>query len=373
MTIATGLLLFFGRSLRLRQRLVVREALGHFSLRDAVTLVKRIVLFTLVLESVGTLALYLAFLRYPEIDALTALYYGLFHSVSAFCNAGFDVLGAQFGHFSSLTRFCTDPLLVGLIAILILLGGIGFVVLDDLVTYRRWRQLSFHSRLTLTVTGFLLVIGTLVLGVVESHNPPTLGRLSGGTKWFNAFFHALTPRTAGFSTLKVGDLEAASLFVTIVLMAIGASPGGTGGGFKTTTLAVVLAAIWATIRGYEDATVFHRTISKGVVYRALTVMVLAWIMITLTACLLSLTEVHILQAAPQWHSPFLDLFFEATSAFGTVGLSTGLTPMLSPAGRILLILTMFIGRIGPITLATALVQREYRPLIHYPEERVFIG
>ncbi len=257
------------------------------------------------------------------------------------------------------------------IPILIILGGLGFVVLTDVFRWaqdrlrRQRHELAVQTKMVLVVTGVLLLLGTLFVLGWEHDNPETLGPLSPGGKVLAAFFQGTVPRTAGFNSVPIGSLREATLFFMMMLMFVGASPGGTGGGVKTTTFGVVALAVWSTIRGRSDVELFGRRLRRQVVDRSLAIVASALFLITTVVLILAGTE----------RAPLLSIMFETFSAFGTVGLSMGLTPQLSPAGKLIIAATMFAGRVGPLTLAVALARiqgRADRPF-RYPEERIMVG
>lgn len=358
MTLATLIFLFLGKRISLRERLVMQQALNVFTIEGVVRLTRYVILVSLAVEGVGALFLSLRFI--PQMGWGRGLWMSVFHSVSAFCNAGIDIIGG----FRSLTSYVGDPLVSLTIAGLIIVGGIGFTVISDVYRHRSFAKLSFHTKLALTVTGLLLAIGTVVIYLLERTNPDTLGGLPWGSRLLASFFQAVTPRTAGFNTLDIGRMTPASQVFTIILMFIGASPSSTGGGIKTTTFAVLFLAVLAVSRGGEEVTAFKRRLSTGVVYRALALTSISMAVIILVSAALTITEPG---------RSFLALVYETTSAFGTVGLSTGITPGLSSVGKILIILTMFTGRVGPLTLASALGEQALRPTYRYPEDQVMIG
>lgn len=357
MTMSTFFALLIGKRITLRERLVVQEALGQLTLAGVVRLVRLVLLATAMCEGLGMLLLFLQWVgRYPAPRALAL---AAFHSVSAFNNAGFDLFSV------SLQPFVEDAGVVLVVAGLIVLGGLGFVVLAEMWSFRRgqWRP-SLHTYLVLRVTGLLIAFAMLFILLVEWSNPLTLGPLSLKGKLLAALFQSVTPRTAGFSVVPVGGLRVATLVLTIVLMFVGASPGGTGGGIKTTTFASQVLAVWATVRGYPEITVHERRLPGEVVQRALAITFISLTLVMGVSMALSLTE----------GGEYLPLLFETTSAFGTVGLSAGVTPGLSPAGRLLIVFTMFAGRVGPLTLAIALAKRGRPPApLHFLEEKVAVG
>lgn len=357
MTMSTFFALLLGKRITLRERLVVQEALGQLTLAGVVRLVRLVLLATVICEGLGTLLLFVQWAgRYPAPRALAL---AAFHSVSAFNNAGFDLFSV------SLQPFVEDAGVVLVIAALIVLGGLGFVVLAELCSFRRghWRP-SLHTFVVLRVTGLLIVGGMLFILAVEWNNPLTLGPLSLKGKLLAALFQSITPRTAGFNVVPMAGLRVATLVLTVVLMFIGASPGGTGGGIKTTTFASLVLAVWAAVRGDAEITVHERRLPWSVVQKALAITFISLTLVIGVSMVLSLTE----------GGEYLPLLFETTSAFGTVGLSMGVTPDLSVVGRVLIICTMFTGRVGPLTLAMALARRARGPAhVHFVEERVAVG
>ena len=347
------LALLLGWRIGLRERIILTEAHGLYQVGGVVRFTRRIVGLALAVEAVGALLLTLRFAA--EMPLGRAAYLGVFHSVSAFNNAGFDLMGG----FRSLTAYAADPVVSLVVAALIVAGGLGFVVLFDLLG----RRLSFHSKAVLLTTAVLLGGGTLAILALEYANPRTLGALSWQGRLLAAVFQAVTPRTAGFSTVDVGALTQPTLMLLVALMFIGASPGGTGGGIKTTTFLVPLAVILSTIRGSPDPVLFRRRLPAFVINKAVTLALLGLAFVFTMAVVLTRVE----------GADLLPSLFEVTSAFGTVGLSTGLTPHLSPVGRGIIMVTMFTGRVGLLTLAFGLTRRERPVRIRYPEQRLYVG
>ncbi len=354
MTMATLFGLMIGRRLGLRERMVVQEALKHSTLGGIRVLLRYVIILTLSIEGLGALFLYL---RWRGAGIAHPGYCAIFHAISGFCNAGFSLFK------DSLVGYRSDPAINITMLLLIILGGLGFIVLTDLRRYRPGREetLSLHTKVVLTTTFFLIVLSIPLIFLLERNN--TLSTLPQGGKILGAAFQSITPRTAGFNTLEIGSMREGSLFLLMLLMFIGASPGSTGGGIKTSTFGVFLVTILAFFRGKKEITFFKRTISHKVTREILTVITLALGLVILATFLLLITE----------GKEFIKVLFEVFSAFGTVGLSTGITDMLSKLGRIIITVTMFAGRIGPLTIAVAMGQREYAPLYKYPEERVMIG
>lgn len=358
MTFATLLFLLLGKKISLKERLLLKEAFNNISMAGLVKLVKRILLFTALIELIGGLILSIRFSFDMPIGK--AIYFGFFHSISNFNNAGFDLMGG----FQGLTAYVADPFVVLTICALITIGGLGFIVMNELYEYRETKRLSVHSKIVLSATVILTVGSTLLIFLFEYTNSKTIGDLTGMGKILGSFYQAVTPRTAGSNTLPIGDLTHSTLFLTILLMFIGAGSGSTAGGIKITTFAVLAATLWAQIRGKEDVVLFRRRIVIETILKALTVAMCGMVIVVFVTIFLSITE--------QKHS-FMMYLFEATSAFGTVGLSMGLTPELTPAGRILIILTMFAGRLGPLTIAFAITKRRKPEAFHHPKGNIMIG
>lgn len=357
MTMASSIFLVLGRKITLRERLVMQETLNQFSLSGLAELTKIIVVMSFAIEAVGAFLLSLRFV--PQFGFWEGIYKGIFHAVSAYCNAGFDIMG----NYQSLTAYAGDYWVSGIIMALYILGGIGFVVLLEVYEERRFRKLSLHAKFVLLITLFLLAVATLFILGMEAGNPLTLGALEGGQKVLAAFFTAATPRTAGFNTVPTDMLTMSSKFFIIGLMFIGASPASTGGGIKTTTMGILFWTALSVIRGDEDVTLLKRNIPLKIIKKSLAVVLFSLLLVFAVTLVLTATE----------GAAFLDVFFESVSAFGTVGLSLGLTPELSPVGRIILSLTMFAGRIGPLTMVLVLTKRMGKSMLKYPDENIMIG
>lgn len=354
MAVATLLAMLLGRRIGLRERLALQESHNLYTLGGIVRFTRTMLRLTLAIEGAGTLLLAVRWI--PQFGPGRGLYYAVFHSVSAFNNAGFDLMG----NFRSLTAFAGDPAVNLIVAALVILGGLGFTVLVDLGKPRRF---TLHARVVLATTGVLIGLATLLVFTLEAGNPATLGALGLPQKLLAAFFQSVTPRTAGFNTVNIAGMYEPTLMLLIVLMFIGASPGGTGGGIKTTTFVVPLTVIKAMLRGRQDAEVFHRRLDPVVVYKAVTIALVGVAFVITMSALLSVTE----------RVPFIQAAFETTSAFGTVGLSTGITPSLGPWGRIIVMCTIFTGRVGLLTMAFALTRRQQPANYRYPEDRILVG
>lgn len=358
MTMATSLAMALGKKISLRNRLIMQESLNQFSISGVLRLTRYVVFSTLFIEGIG--AVILSFRFVPDYGWIRGIFFGIFHSISAFCNAGFDLIG----NFSSFTGYVSDPLVNVIIPILVILGGLGFFVYADLMSFRGVKKLSLHTKLVLLTTLFLLVGSFVLFFVFEVNNPATLGQNDLGKVVAGSFFQSMTPRTAGFNTLDIAQLTKPSKVLTLLLMFIGGSPGSTAGGIKTTTFALMILYLISTIQGKQDVEFAHRRINKNVFAKALTIFLLAVFFLGIMILLLTIFEHE--------HS-FEEIVFEAVSAFGTVGLSEGITPFLSSPGKILIMILMFLGRLGPLTVVIAISNQTRKNLIRYPEERIIVG
>lgn len=358
MTVATFFAFLIRKKISLRERLLLQESLNQISMEGIVRLAKMILIFTAIIELAGGILLAIRFSF--DMPLGKAIYYGMFHSVSNFNNAGFDLMG----EFSSLTRYVEDPLVNLVVCALITLGGIGFIVMSEVYEYRHTRRLSLHTKLVLSTSAILVAAGTVLIFLLEYNNPKTLEPLSGVGKFLASLYQSVTPRTAGSNTLNIGDLRHSTLFLIIFLMFVGASPGSTGGGIKTTTFATLLGAVISQVKGKEDVIFFRQRILPTMIYKSLTVTMIGLLVVVVVTMILTITE----QTAD-----FLMILFEVTSAFGTVGLSMGLTPHLTIIGKLIIALTMFAGRVGPLTIAFALAQRKQKEYYRYPKGKIMIG
>ncbi|ACQ54713.1 TrkH family potassium uptake protein [Clostridium botulinum] len=358
MSFATLLALLLGKKITLKERLVMQEALNTFNIQGLVKLAKYILLFTLSIQGGGALLLSTQFI--PRYGLAKGVYYSIFHSISAFCNAGFDL----FGNFSSLTTVYNNPVIVLVIAFLIIIGGLGFYVWHEIYHYKGHRKLSTHSKLVLWATFLLLVVGTILMFIFESRNPGTMANMTFGNKILSSFFAAVTPRTAGFNSISTSDMTMAGKFLTIILMFIGGASGSTAGGIKITTAGVLIMTVVCVVRGKQDTEINKKRISKEIVYRALAIAIISLTLVITVTMILSITEVKF---------PFEYYLYEATSAFATVGITLGLTTKLSTIGKIVILLTMYVGRVGPLTLAIAFARKLKNSSIKYPEEKILVG
>jgi trk system potassium uptake protein TrkH len=369
MTFSTVLIMLMTGRFSFMQRSVIQDTFTHSPDTRLPSLVLHVVIFTLVLEAAGAALLFLRFsgMYHPG----RALYFAVFHAISAYCNAGFCL----YSH--NLMDFSSDPLLSLTVALLIICGGIGFLVMLELKRVlfrshkaRRARRFSVHSKLVLTLTALLLIAGTLGFLTLEWNK--SMAGLSLPAKVLSAFFQSVTTRTAGFNTLHFGKMANVTLLFTILFMFIGAASGSTGGGIKVNTLGVLFALSRSRLRGEEATSIFRRTLTAETVGRAISVFVVAVIVIYAATMALTVSELGT-TIHEESRGLFLELLFEVVSAFGTVGLSVGITSQLSTLGKLILVVVMFVGRLGPLSIAVALSGREPRSKIQYAEENVMIG
>ncbi len=359
MTFSTFLAIALGRRMGMQGRVVMQDLLEEQNIETVKSTIVGILKMTFTVEAIGALVLTWAW--YTRGDGLQrALLLGVFHSISAFNNAGFALFS------DSLMRYRGDLLINLTVTTLIIFGGLGFTVISGLLEWRFWGKarvprLSCHSRLVLTTTGILLAGGTLMFFMAEYSK--SMADWSWTELLLSSYFQAVTSRTAGFNTIDTASLTDLSLFITIILMFIGASPTGTGGGVKTTTLALLVLSVRAILRKRDQVEAFYRTIPREMVHKALVIITFSFSLINLFTIALLFTD----------EARFLATMFEVVSAFGTVGLSMGLTPSLTAAGKVIIIIVMFIGRIGPLTMAVALGEQPDRARYAYPTERVMVG
>ncbi|MDE2840224.1 MAG: Trk family potassium uptake protein [Chloroflexota bacterium] len=357
MTSSILLFMLLGQRIRLRQQVLMREALNLSGIGGIVGITRNIAIWTILVEALGILALSLYFAQ--NNDPSRAFWLGLFHGISAFNNAGFDLMGS----FSSLTNFRREEFLLIVIGALVVLGSTGYVLFQDVGKSRRWVRFSLETKLILIVTGALWLIGGLAFFWRERTNPLTLAGEVWHVQLVDTFFHSIAARTAGFVTIPVGNMTEDTTFLTMVLMLIGGAPGSTAGGIKVTTFAVLVVTILAVMRGRMRTTILRRKIPQEVVFRSLAIISLAVLLLIAVSWLLADFEPF----------GFLPVLFEAASALGTVGMSYGITPQLHDASRLVLVIAMFIGRLGPLTLILLLAQKHYRDHLEYPSETVRVG
>ena len=357
MTLATLVANSMGYKFRLKESLVLQESLNQGGRAGIFDLIKQIIKYTFVIE--GFFAVVLAIHFYPEFG-VNAIGYGIFHSVSAFCNAGFDL----FGNYNSISLRNDDIFLVVCLGLLIILGGIGFTVISDFVNRRSWKKFSLHTKIVVVVNLVLIFVGTVLLFAMEAENPETIGNLNSVEKFFNSWFTSVSCRTAGFNSFDLSKTEQISQLTMIILMFIGASPLSTGGGIKSTTFFVIIMSMQAILRGKSEVVVFGRRITRQIRDQSFTIFTLGTIWVVTAGIILSVIdgETHEL----------LEVIFEAGSAFGTVGMGIGITLEWNVWGKLLLSLTMLVGRVGIMTFMLSLI-RQRETMIKYPSENVMIG
>ena len=364
-TIMSGLMISLHRRIGMRDRQLIQDAFNLNTLSGMVKFIKKVLLGTFMVEGVGALLYMTVFI--PQYG-LHGIWISLFNAVSAFCNAGMDILSEN-----SLCEYVHNPLVNTVTALLIIMGGIGYIVWWDVVRVCKnlkkqglkcFRTLTLHSKIALFITALLLLSGTAAFFVFEYDNPLTMGSYSLPEKIQAAFFQSVTTRTAGFATVPQQNLTNASAFISILLMFIGGSPVGTAGGIKTVTIAVLFVAAFATIKNKEDAVLFQRRISKQAINKAVAVVCTSFLILFASTVLLA----AITDAAA------LDIVYETVSATATVGLTRDLTPKLNMMGKIIIIITMYLGRVGPISLMVAFhTRKEDRHMIKNPTEEISVG
>lgn len=357
MTLATLAAYKLGYRFRLKESLTIQESLNQGGHAGVVELIRRMIKYTLIIEGFFAVVLMIHFA--PEFG-LKAVGYGIFHSVSAFCNAGFDL----FGNYDSLCKRNDDYFLMACIGLLIILGGIGFTVMSDVVNRRRWKKFSLHTKIVIVMNVALILIGTVLIFGVEYFNPDTVGNLSVPAQLANAAFTSVSCRTAGFNSFDLAAAEQITQLVMIILMFIGASPLSTGGGIKSTTFFIILMSMWTVFRGRNETIIFGRRIPRELRDQAFAIFTMGTIWVVTAGVLLSAIdgEVHELET----------VIFETVSGFGTVGMGIGITSNWDVWGKLVLTLTMLVGRVGIMTFMVSLItQKETR--IKYPPEDVMIG
>lgn len=365
MTFSTLFAILLGRKLTIKQDIVIQRTVGKTGTQSIKTLIKYILFITLGIEFIGALLLAVRWSYVKDWPVGKVITNAVFHAVSAFCNAGFSLFT---GSFQAYTK---DSFISFVMISLIVLGGIGFIVIMEFGKFferRKHRILSIQTKLALTISVILIAAGCVIFFTLENAN--LMAGLSFKDKLVNSLFQSVTARTAGFNTLDTRSFTVPTLTFFIFLMFIGASPGSTGGGIKTCTFGVLVATAISMLKNRDRVFIFNRTVPKDVIRKALVVVFLAIGWIFMATLLLSIIEY---QNLGYFDNYFLKILFEVTSAFGTVGLSTGVTPLLSPIGKFIIILTMFIGRVGPLTLALAVALQSGKISYKYPEEKIMIG
>lgn len=363
MAITTMFAIIIRKRINLKERLLIQESLNQGDLSGLVKLTRYILITTFTIEGIGALLLSTVFI--PQFGVTKGIWYSIFHAISAFCNAGFDLMGNVSGEFSSITYYSENILFIGTISLLIILGGLGFPVILDIIKSRKFNKLNIHSKVVIISSISLIFIGTVFILFLEYTNPNTLGELNVKGTLLGSIFQSITARTAGFNSIDLTLMRESTLFLMIMLMFVGASPASTGGGIKTTTIATLILSVRALILEKEDVEIYDRRLANGVVRKSLGIFMIGVCVVVLGTFIISITE-------PQF--TLLESGFEVVSAFATVGLSIGGSPTLSVPGKIFIILFMFMGRVGSLTIFMALMSRvKKKSLIRYPEGRIIVG
>jgi len=360
MTFATLLFRLMGRGFTMRDRMIMRESLNQDDLGGVVDLVMWVARSTFAVQLTGAALFSIRLI--PLYGVARGLFFSAFHAVSAFCNAGFDL----FGGGRSLTDFSSDALMNLTAIALVIVGGIGFGTVHDIINKKSFKRLRLNTKLVLVSYGALLLAGFIIVLAFEWSNPDTLGPLNPGQKLLAALFQSVTLRTAGFNTIDQAALRDSTKLVGGLLMLIGCAPASTGGGIKVTTFALIVLTVRMVARGESSIVVFRRKIDRTMIQRAVAIAFIALTVAFVDICALSLLQPG---------AAFLDLYYECVSAVGTVGISAIGTAKLCPLARLLIIITMYIGRIGPLTMALLFTKRQTRAreLLQYPEDRVMLG
>ena len=379
MTLIAIILILMGKKINLSDKIIIKESLNQESFKGLVKLVKKVCIYTFIIELIGACILSIRFI--PDLGIKKGIWFSIFHSVSAFCNAGFDLLGAN-----SMTQYASDWLVCGTIMILIIVGGLGFTVWDDILenikNRKKLKQLTVHTKLVLVITSILLVLGTISTFLFEKDNLQTMRNDNLGTQILKSAFQSTTLRTAGFSTVPQNELTSASKFMAMCYMFVGGSPASTAGGIKTVTLGIIILLVFNYIRGKEENNVFNKRISQDAINRAIIVFIISIFIIIISISLLLITETMQnekymnIETAKELNWSFMDIAFEAIAAFTTVGLTLGITTKLTLAGKFIIMLLMIIGRLGPITISMALFKRHKeskKSKVQYPQGNILIG
>ena len=358
MTFSTFAILLMGKGFSLKDKFVIENDFTAGSYKNLKDLLKKIIMMTLGMECMGAVVLYVQF---SQLKGSHRIFAAVFHSVSAFCNAGFSIFSSNFEDYTSHYGINITLML------LIIFGGIGFLVLYEVLLFIRrkikgFSKFSLHSKVVIIASGLLIGVGFIVIFIEELLNKSN--NLPIGDKILSSLFQSVTARTAGFNTINLNYFSFASIFILLLLMFIGASPGSTGGGIKTSSISMVIAYFRSRLKGREKIDIFYRNIPAKTIEKAFIVIIMSFLLISLFSMLLLTFETKF---------KMVELVFETVSAFGTVGLSMGITSQLSLPSKLIVLLTMFIGRIGPLTLLIALSKRESKAVFNYPEENIMIG
>ncbi|WAW15500.1 TrkH family potassium uptake protein [Peptostreptococcus equinus] len=363
MSISTSIVLVLGRKVNLKQRILIKESLNQNEISGAIKLVINVLKFTFITETLGALILSTVFI--PQFGLLKGAGFSVFHSISAFCNAGFDLMGPLTGQYSSIVSYYNNPIIVFTITSLIILGGLGFLVMANIFQRKRVCRITLTTKLVLTTTLILIIAGTVLIMFGEFNNKASMGNLSLWDKFQLSYFQSVTTRTAGFATADLTKFKESTLFIMIILMFIGASPASTGGGIKTTTLAVIFMGLRAFLKNENEITAYRRRINVYTFRKAMGVLIVALTVVVTSTYLLNVTQSN--------KFSLLSSAFEVSSAFATVGLSLAGSFNLNLFGKILIIILMFAGRVGSLTLVSLFVRADSKKKIRYAEDKVIVG
>ena len=357
MTIATLGVIISGEKLSYSKKLLIQDSLSSEKTSDIIKFCKKIILVSLFIELVGAICLSIAFV--PEFGFVKGICYGIFHSVTAFCNAGFDIMG----NFSSLTAYFNNPIVNISIMLLIILGGLGFSTIFDINSKRAFKKFRLNTKIILITTAILIVIPTFLFFIFEMNNPKTLGSMNFGEKILASLFQVVSPRTAGYNTIELSQMYDSTKFLTIILMFIGGAPASTAGGLKTTTFAIIIISVYCLFKQRSEIEIFGRTIPFKNLNKALVSLVIGFtLIITGTMIILSNSDFD-----------FLTVLYEVTSAYATVGLTLGITTKLNAICKITLIILMFMGRVGSLTVLYSFIKTDSKKKYKYPKEEINIG
>lgn len=357
MTIATLGVIISGEKLSYSKKLLIQDSLSSEKTSDIIKFCKKIILVSLFIELVGAICLSIAFV--PEFGFVKGICYGIFHSVTAFCNAGFDIMG----NFSSLTAYFNNPIVNISIMLLIILGGLGFSTIFDINRKRAFKKFRLNTKIILITTAILIVIPTFLFFIFEMNNPKTLGSMNFGEKILASLFQVVSPRTAGYNTIELSQMYDSTKFLTIILMFIGGAPASTAGGLKITTFAIIIISVYCLFKQRSEIEIFGRTIPFKNLNKALVSLVIGFtLIITGTMIILSNSDFD-----------FLTVLYEVTSAYATVGLTLGITTKLNAICKITLIILMFMGRVGSLTVLYSFIKTDSKKKYKYPKEEINIG
>ena len=368
MTTATMFALIAKKKINLKERLLIQESLNQFDLSGLIKLTRHVLIITFTIELLGAFILSTEFV--PQLGLTKGIWLSIFHSISAFCNAGFDLMGSVSGPFTSLTSYVNNFTVSATISILILLGGIGFPVIVEILKVKKlkkFKKMSVHARIVLIATSLITLLSTALLFIVEFSNNKTIGNLPIGHKLLASLFQSVTARTAGFNTYDLALMSHSGIFIMIILMFIGASPASTGGGIKTTTLTTIILYVRASILGKNDTEIFGRRLDSSTTKKSMGIFFTVIALVSSGTLLLTIVQ-------PEF--TLIEAWFEVMSALTTAGLSIGGSPTLNSIGKLLIICFMFIGRVGSLTIFLAFVSKHSKNKnvhIRYPEEKILVG